>query len=113
LSTSRSGDGEITGEQHDESHYDLVSSTTIGASATVLALISTLGTTNPNLSGTEDAKILLFLDVGLLLLTLFLGSYTLVNRKGTSKRSWAIITFLFFLGSLVVLAVISMLALIS
>ena len=71
--------------QH-ESHYDLVSAAIATAAATMLTLLTTLGSTNHQIESSDLLRVLLETQLLVLELALIIGVIALLRRRESQKR---------------------------
>jgi hypothetical protein len=90
------------GSEH-EPHYDLASSAIMGRSATLLALIVTLGNLNPIISKNGMLRIMMFTDFIIIEATLVLSIFSLSRRAIESKRTLTILCGLLLIFSTIIL----------
>jgi hypothetical protein len=84
-----------------ESHYDLVSAAIATSAATMLTLLTTLGSTNHQIESSNLLRVLLETQLLVLELALIIGVIALLRRKESQKRQLVVASAsLLILGTL-------------
>jgi len=84
-----------------EPHYDVLSAAVAGAAATMLTLLTTLGSTNTSISNNFFLKVLFEAELLVLETALMVGIVGLVRRSEGQKRKLShLAAFILILGTL-------------